>query len=142
VTTDELRRAREIAHQATCRLLASLMAEVERLRSDIEYLRNDWTPFSPRQCPACVYGDAGLERRCKVHESEYEISGRLAEARAEVERLRADREALRARVAELERAILPHNCSDYTHDEGPCVFCEGTIRPTQPQLPAVAAGED
>ncbi|MEO7895882.1 MAG: hypothetical protein ABIR65_01165 [Pseudolysinimonas sp.] len=77
----------------------ALIAEIERLRADIAFLRDEWSPFSSRPCPACVFVDGKLERHCRVHAADTASSAALVEARADVERMTFQRDALHALLA-------------------------------------------
>jgi hypothetical protein len=47
-----------------------LLDELTRLRDDLDFMRNEWTPLSARPCALCVYDNGVFIRSCKLHESD------------------------------------------------------------------------
>jgi hypothetical protein len=45
-----------------------LITERDNAQEKLTYLRNEWSPFSARPCPACVYDNGRYIRACKLHE--------------------------------------------------------------------------
>ena len=61
--------------------LESAEREKREATDALMFLRNDWSPFGARSCPACEYREGVFIRACKLHEALAEAEQR-AEASA------------------------------------------------------------
>jgi hypothetical protein len=52
--------------EMTAALLQARMAD-HAAAEKLEFIRNKWSPFGARSCPACVYEDGVFKRSCRIH---------------------------------------------------------------------------
>jgi hypothetical protein len=116
--------------------LATVRETAKNRIEALRFIRDDWSEYGARACPACVYVEGKFIRSCKIHEA-------LDKAQKRVEMLQAEVEMLRG-----------VGCSE--DGDGPCGVCikcyknrfEATVklvrdiqRCTCPKTPGEAKGE-
>lgn len=52
-----------------------LRSEMKDTQDAIEFLRDGWSEFGARPCPACLYVDGKFIRSCKLHQEIERLNG-------------------------------------------------------------------
>ncbi len=90
-------------------VIRECVAEIERLRAELEKMRGDDASTSPHYCPLCIAKDDKIETWCILHrlintlrhnQEGYELM------KKEIDELESENEVLRASLQEKEQEIL------------------------------------